>query len=211
MTTNKYFNRITQVSEQDLFEDMVIESIQQSGIDVWYIPRTNLAVDPILGEPTQSTFNQSYQIECYLPEGGQMDGEQNLMSKFGFKMNQTVDMVMSKRRWSELGTGFLRPREGDLIYIGDSTNPDGSFINTFFEINQVWYNNPDWQFGRHFTYKLMCEVFTYSYEKFQTGVRALDDMQIENEDMVELAINQAVMQQKQSVVKLDTGNPFGDF
>lgn len=211
MTTNKYFNRLTQTSEQDLFEDMVIESIQQSGVDVWYIPRENLEIDPILGEPTQSTFKEAFQIEAYLPEGGQMEGEQNLMSKFGFRMNQTIDMIMSKRRWAEIGSGFNRPREGDLIYIGNTPNSYASFLNTFFEINQVWYTNPDWQFGRHFTYKLMCEVFTYSYEKFQTGVQTLDDMQLPNADIVDYAINEAVMQQKQIDVKLDTGNPFGDF
>lgn len=210
MTTSKYFNRLKQTSEQDLFEDMVIESIQQSGVDVWYIPRENLDIDPILGEPTQSSFREAFQIEAYLPEGGQMDGEQNLMSKFGFRMNQTIDMIISKRRWAEIGTGFNRPREGDLIYIGDGQNSYSSFLNTFFEINQVWYTNPDWQFGRHFTYKLMCEVFTYSYEKFQTGVTTIDDMQIPNLDVVDLAINQSLTQQKPQVV-IDTNNPFGDF
>jgi len=210
MATNKYFNRLKQTSEQDLFEDMVIESIQQSGVDVWYIPRENLEVDPILGEPTQSTFREAFLIEAYLPEGGQMDGQQNLMSKFGFRMNQTIDMIISKRRWAEIGTGFPRPREGDLIYIGDSQNSYSSFLNTFFEINQVWYTNPDWQFGRHFTYKMMCEVFTYSYEKFQTGVTTIDDMQLPNMDIVDMAINEALEQQKPSVV-IDKSNPFGDF
>lgn len=210
MTTNKYFNRLHRTSEQDLFEDMVIESIQQAGVDIWYIPRENLEIDPILGEPTQSSFKEAFQIEAYLPEGGQMDGEQNLMSKFGFRMNQTVDMIISKRRWAEIGTTFPRPREGDLIYIGDAQNSYSSFINTFFEINQVWYTNPDWQFGRHFTYKLMCEAFTYSYEKFQTGVTTIDDMQLPNMDIVDLAINEALGQQKPTVV-IDKKNPFGDF
>ena len=211
MATNRYFNRIKQESEQDLFEDMVVEMIQMNGIDVLYIPREIFQVDPVLKEPVATVFQRSFPIEVYMPDAAQFGGDQNIMSKFGFRINQTTELVMSKRRFAELGTGRIRPREGDLIYIGDPDQPHSSFINQMFEINQVWFNNPDWQFGRHFTYRIVCESWTGSYEKFQTGKTGLDQFNLPNQEEINAASNNQIIDQKQDLLVFDTNNPFGEY
>ena len=211
---NRYFNSATEQSEQDLFEDLVIEMIQMSGQDILYIPREIFEVDPILQEPKKTIFRRNFIIEAWQPDGFQYNGDQNIMSKFGFRVNQTADFIMSKRRFAELGTGRERPMEGDLIYIGDPYDPDFSLTNTLFEINQVWYNQPDWQFGRHFTYKLVCETWTGSREKFQTGKPALDAMETVSEDSEKPArVNEGVLDEKMDLIvkSFDRTNPFGDF
>lgn len=207
---NKYFNHLNRASEANLFEDLTIEYIQINGFDVLYIPRTNLEVDDVLGEPTQSTFDSAYQIEVFDAATGQLGGDQALMSKFGFKLSQTTELIMSKRRFAELGTGFIRPQEGDLIYIGDPKKSLGSFINNFFEINQVWYNDPEWQFGREFTYRLVCETFVYSYEKIQTGIREIDVGRTSEDEQIMTGINNTTRAKKPNLV-IDKGNPFADF
>ena len=211
---NRYFNSATEQSEQDLFEDLVIEMIQMSGQDILYIPREIFEVDPILQEPKKTIFRRNFIIEAWQPEGFQYNGDQNIMSKFGFRVNQTADFIMSKRRFAELGTGRERPMEGDLIYIGNPYDPDFSLTNTLFEINQVWYNQPDWQFGRHFTYKLVCETWTGSREKFQTGKPSLDAMETVSEDSEKPArVNEGVLDEKMDLIVKSFGrtNPFGDF
>ena len=210
MATNKYFNRVNQQSEQDLFESTVIEMIQMSGVDVIYIPREIFELDPILKEPKKTTFRRNYAIEAYMPDAAQFAGDQTVMGQFGFRINQTTEFIISKKRFAELGMDRIRPREGDLIYVGDPDIPNPSFINSMWEVNQVWYNNPDWQFGKHFTYRIVCESFTYSYEKFQTGKAGLDQMQIPNSEDLKFGINAEVIDFKQDLLVFDKNNPFGE-
>lgn len=210
MATNKYFNRVNQASEQDLFESTVIEMIQINGVDVIYIPREIFELDPILKEPKKTTFKRNFIIEAYMPDAAQFGGEQSIMGQFGFRINQTTEFIISKKRFAELGTGRLRPKEGDLIYVGNPDAPNPSFTNTMWEINQVWYNNPDWQFGKHFTYRIVCETFAYSQEKFQTGKEGIDKMQIPNSVDILSGINSDVIEQKQDLLVFDRNNPFGE-
>ena len=210
MATNKYFNRVNQNSEQDLFESTVIEMIQINGVDIIYIPRENFELDPILKEPKKTIFDSAYSIEAYMPDAAQFAGDQNIMGQFGFRINQTSEFVISKKRFAELGLRQLRPKEGDLIYLGNPHAPNPSFVNTIWEINQVWYNNPDWQFGRHFTYRIVAETFRYSYEKFRTGMEGVDQMQLKNEDEVKWGINSEVITQKQDLLLFNRKNPFGE-
>lgn len=211
MTTSKYFNKIRGVEEQNLFEDLVVEMIQIAGVDVLYIPRKILEFDRVLKEPTRSTFERAYPVEAYLPDGGNFGGDQNIMSKFGFRVNQTSEILISKRRFDELGTGLLRPMEGDLIFIGQPEKAYGRFTNTLMEINQVWYNQPDWQFGKHFTYKMVCETFTYGHETVRTGLPGPDAIEEEGpniQDSISIS-NNDIIDIKQSVL-FDKKNPFAE-
>lgn len=210
MPVNPYFNRVSQQNEQNLYEDLLIEYIQYGGVDVYYLPRENFELDPILKEPKKTIFQRSFLIEAYMPDGGTYPGDQSLMSKFGFKVNQTTEFIISKKRFSELGLNRLRPKEGDLIFVGDPDQPVGSFTNSLFEINQVWYNDPDWQFGKHMAYRVHAENWTGDYSKFMTGVPALDAQNPDNEYEVKTGINQDVIEQKLGLMKFDKNNPFAD-
>ena len=59
MAVNKYFNHFNYAREQDLVEDLTIESIKIYGHDVKYVPRTIVARDNLYGEDSLSTFNLS--------------------------------------------------------------------------------------------------------------------------------------------------------
>jgi hypothetical protein len=62
MATNVFFNSFTNAPEQNLIEDLIIESIRQYGHDVFYCPRTLIAKDDIYGEDTLSEYNGNYEI-----------------------------------------------------------------------------------------------------------------------------------------------------
>ena len=53
-------------SEQNLYEDIIIESMKIYGQDVYYLPRTIVNENTILGEDVASQFANSYKIEMYL-------------------------------------------------------------------------------------------------------------------------------------------------
>ena len=59
MAKNYYFENFENSGEQNLVEDLVIESIKIYGMDVWYIPRTLVAKDDILNEDDLSTFDNA--------------------------------------------------------------------------------------------------------------------------------------------------------
>ena len=75
-------------------------------------------------------------------------------------------MVISQQRFSDLISQFLlldedievgeRPQEGDLIYFPLSSN--------YFEIKFVEHEEPFYQLGKNYTYKLKAELFEYSDE-----------------------------------------------
>ena len=65
MPRNVYFSQAVK-SEQNLYEDLIIESLKIFGQDVYYIPRTLVNRDTILGEDSSSAFNDAYMIEAYI-------------------------------------------------------------------------------------------------------------------------------------------------
>ena len=65
MPRNVYFSQAVK-SEQNLYEDLIIESLKIFGQDVYYIPRTLINRDNIMGEDIGSKFDDAYLIEAYI-------------------------------------------------------------------------------------------------------------------------------------------------
>lgn len=219
MPTNFYFqsgNTSGTTNEQRLVEDLVIESMKIYGHDVYYLPRTIANEDPILGEDPLSYFNQFYPIEMYLENVDGFAGEGDLFSKFGFEFRAQATFVVSKRRWEESvayqGESLqlsTRPAEGDLLFFPKT--------GTYFEIKYVDFLNPFYQLGKIYVYKMTCEVFEYSSERFDTGdstVDAIEDnrsldqyqFQLLTESGDDLVTNygDAIVLQNYAVVEIDT-------
>jgi hypothetical protein len=162
-------------SEQDLYEDLIIESMQIYGTDVWYLPRSYYSIDTILNEDTLSKFDSSFKIEMYIESIDGLEGDGKLYSKFGFEIRDQITFVVSRRRWNQLigNKGFtkesVRPREGDLIYI--------PMTKGLFEIRYVEDKKPFFQVKNVPTFKLTCENFEYSNQEINTGIAEVDKIQ----------------------------------
>lgn len=178
MTVNYYFQGGVPESfspEQQLIESMIIESIQITGMDVYYVPRTLVPADvnPIFLEDALASYEDAYRIEAYLDNAQGFDGDGAMMSKFGIQISDTCTFVVARARWEqEIGmtgkTRLPRPIEGDLVYL--------PLTKSFFEIMKVDATNPFYQLGKLFTYKLECELFQYSHERITTGVDEIDEL-----------------------------------
>ena len=171
MPTNVFFNHAVQ-TEQHLYEDLVVEALRMYGHNVFYLPREIIEEDSILNEDVQSKFGDSYQVEMYIENTDGFEGEGDLMSKFGVQIRDQATFIMSLRTWERfislddnLATSF-RPNEGDLIYFPLS--------GSMFEIKFVEHEDPFYQVGKLFVFKMTCELFEYSQEDFDTGIGDID-------------------------------------
>jgi len=169
---NIYISQTVQ-SEQDLYENIIIESMQIYGQEVQYIPRTLVNEDRIFGEDVVSRFDRAYQIEMYLENLDGFDGDQELFTKFGVEIRDRATLHVSRRRWNrEVGQNvdYDRPQEGDLIYL--------TLSNQIFEIMRVIDDRPFYQMSDLPTYRMEVELFEFSDEDFDTSVETVDDVEV---------------------------------
>jgi len=189
MATNKYFQSgITNAvnSEQLLIEDLIVESMQIYGHDIYYLPRTSVKHDFVFGEDILSQFTAAYPIEMYLANVSGWGGDREVFSKFGIEVRDKATFIVSKRRWEESIAQIAqqlpnRPAEGDLLYF--------SKTNATFEIKFVDHLDPFFQLGKFYVYTLQCEMYQYSAELINTGIPEIDaDFPSLSADMFERAI-----------------------
>ena len=171
MPTNVYFSHGTR-NEQYLIEDLIIESLKIYGQEFFYIPRKLVSKDNILGEDRLSEFKAAFPIEMYFENIDSFDGQGQFIQKFGLMVEQSATLVVARRRWDQLVGRFdittipERPCEGDLIYFPLSKG--------LFEIKFVKHQDPFYQLGKLYVYKLQVELFQYSSERIDTGVAEVD-------------------------------------
>ena len=171
MSRNVYFTNGTG-SEQLLIEDIIIESLRIYGQDFFYIPRTLVSKDEILGEDRLSKLTSSFPIEAYFENVDSLDGQGAFIQKFGLMMEQSATLVVARRRWEQLVGRFgvtiipSRPCEGDLLYF--------PLTKGLFEIKFVKHQDPFYQLGKLYVYKLQVELFQYSSENIDTGIAEVD-------------------------------------
>jgi hypothetical protein len=170
-TTNVYFSHGTR-NEQYLIEDLIIESLRMYGNEVMYIPRTLVSKDDILGEDRLSQFKSAFPIEMYFENVDSFGGQGAFIQKFGLMVEQSATLVVARRRWDQFvgryGVTTLpnRPCEGDLIYFPLSKG--------LFEIKFVQHQDPFYQLGKLYVYKLQVELFQYASEQIDTGHKEID-------------------------------------
>jgi hypothetical protein len=174
MAVSHYFNNYGSLPEQRVIEDLIVESIKVQGFEAYYLPNDNdQARDLLFGEDPVKKFQSAFMIEMYLSNSLEYGGEKEFFSKFGLEIKNTVQVVLSKRSFSERipQNSFTRPREGDLVYI--------PFLNGTGELFEIKFTNQTKDFfmlGRKvpYFYELEMEKFKYSQESIATGVAAID-------------------------------------
>ena len=174
MAKNPYFKFGTN-SEQNVVENLIIECLQIYGQEMFYIPRTLVSKDEILGEDRLSEFKNAYPIEMYFENVDGFGGNGAFMSKFGLMIEQSATLVVARKRWqqavAQYGQTILpnRPAEGDLLYF--------PLTGGLFEIKFVQHQNPFYQIGKLYTYKLDIELFQYASERIDTNYSIINDFE----------------------------------
>lgn len=181
MSTSPYFNHSQRVSEQNLVDDLIVEAIQIKGFDTYYIPRTLVKENPILGEDILNKFEERYELEMYIKDSDSFKGEGSFMKKFGLEIRDQSTVVMSISRFNAvLGDTYGRPREGDLIFFPLSNN--------LFEIKYVNKDSIFYQVGQLSVYECKIELFDYTHQEFDTGIPEIDAIEENNTYVVNYTV-----------------------
>ena len=184
MATNVFFNNYDNFNEQNLIDDLVIESIQIYGVDLIYITRSNGSVDEILNEDDLPIYDETFEFEAYIKNVDGFEGEGDFLSKFGLQIRDQVTFSVAIRTFERFVTKDrpekTRPFEGDYIYFPLN---EKLFKITFVEHESVFY-----QSGALQVYDLKCELAEYSGERFQTGRDNIDTF-FSDRDMTANTVN----------------------
>jgi hypothetical protein len=199
MARNRYFNQYNTNTEQNVLEDLIIESIKTYGIQGYYLPRTYQNLDQIYGEDTNSKFEDAVEMELFVKSFDGFQGQEDFISKFGLQIDESITFVVSQKRFgqslktsllTEYGynlinedgdqllydvsdawdySAIIRPREGDLIWI--------PMMRYMYEIKFTENIENFFQLGKLFTYELRCDRFEYSSEEINTDVSEIDGIE----------------------------------
>ena len=135
MAVNKHFHTsgvAAVATEQNLYRDLVTEAIQIYGHDVFYIDRTLVAKDTILGEDTLSKFKNAQKIEMYMEDAdGGFAGEREIINQFGLQNLSEATFVVSKQQFQSKTTQITIEEgtssgNGGSILLEDGSDPTTS-------------------------------------------------------------------------------------
>lgn len=172
MPTSHYFplNYGGFKGEQNLVQDLADEQIKLFGTDVYYLPR-KLYKDDQLNDVIYSEFSQKLVIEM-LMQNIEGFGNSELVSKFGLKVTDEINFMVSRRRWEEESVrlrdvdNIVRPLEGDLIFF--------PLTKDLYEIKFVEVEAAFHQLGKLYFYKITAEIYEMGNENIDTGIAEID-------------------------------------
>ena len=130
MAVNRAFhtnNVAALTTEQNLYRDLVKEAIQIYGHDVYYVDRTTVALDSILGEDSLSKYTTRHPIEMYVEDAeGGYQGEKEIITQFGLENRNEITFVVSKQRFQEMDSQITL--EDGTVSTGGSILPEAGSI-----------------------------------------------------------------------------------
>jgi len=173
--------------EQMFMGNLIIESIELYGQDIYYLPRTYVNKDTIFQEVESSNFTQALAIRAYVNNVEGWEGQGELLSKFGVRIEDKTTFIFSRSKFTEKvdDNAVLnvegRPNEGDLIWFPTTKH--------LFEIKFVEAERPFYQLGKGYVWECQCELFEYSDEKLDTGVAAIDAIETAFANSIKLVMD----------------------
>ena len=173
--------------EQKFMENLIVESIEIYGQNIYYLPRTYVNRDTILNEVENSTFTQALEVRAYVNNVEGWEGQGELLTKFGIRIEDKTTFIFSRKKFEEKvdDNAVLnvegRPNEGDLIWF--------PITKHLFEIKFVEVERPFYQLGKGYVWECQCELFEYSDEQLDTGVTEIDAIETAFANSIKLVMD----------------------
>lgn len=216
MASNPYYNYFNQSNEQNLMEDLVVESVKQYAHDVNYLPRDINILDELMTEPITQSFNHDVPVECYVLNWSGYGGEGQILAKFGLEIRDQMKFIITKRSHNQFikpTTGKERPQEGDCIYI--------PMLKNVYQISYVSDSNPAFYIlGKNYAWEVTCDLLEFNNEQFNTGNPVIDalnppfehtsDPDYDLESYDKTAQNKYIQEESDEIIDWTEKNPFGE-
>ena len=161
--------------EQKTIENLIVETIEIYGQDIYYVPRTIVNKDSVFGEDSDTKFESAKAIRAYVNNAEGWEGQGELLSKFGVRIEDKTTFIFSRDKFKEHVDDSTvlnvegRPNEGDLIWFPVTKH--------LFQIMFVEAEKPFYQLGKGYVWECQCELFEYSDEEIDTGITDLDNIE----------------------------------
>ena len=158
--------------EQKFIENLIVETIEIYGQDIYYVPRTIVNKDTVFGEDSDTKFESAKPIRAYVNNVEGWEGQGELLSKFGVRIEDKTTFIFSREKFKEHVDDSTtlnvegRPNEGDLIWFPVTKH--------LFSITFVEAEKPFYQLGKGYVWECQCELFEFSDEEINTGITDLD-------------------------------------
>ena len=169
------FRAIGSAQEQKTIENLIVETIEIYGQDIYYVPRTIVNKDTVFGEDSDTKFESAKAIRAYVNNVEGWEGQGELLSKFGVRIEDKTTFIFSRDKFKEHVDDSTvlnvegRPNEGDLIWFPTTKH--------LFQIMFVEAEKPFYQLGKGYVWECQCELFEYSDEEIDTGITDLDNIE----------------------------------
>lgn len=170
MATNFYFNNFSSSGEQALIENLIIESIKIYGVENYYIPRKIVNKDTTFREQEFAEYGEAINVEMYIRNFDGFEGDGEFLSKFGVQVRDQITFSIAMRVFEqEVGRNLQRdrPLENDLVWF--------PFNKALYQIKYVNKKPVFYQMGALQFYDVVCELYEYSNEVFNTGIDIIDE------------------------------------
>ena len=123
MAVNSIFhtNNLTSIStERNLYKNLIKEAIQIYGHDVYYVNRTTVALDNVLGEDSISKFTRQHPIEMYVEDNTGFGGDKEIINQFVKNTKREVSIeyiqkVVSEYFQMEIATLQSKTRKRHIV------------------------------------------------------------------------------------------------
>lgn len=187
MATSVYFNNQAASREQILLEDLVIESIRNHGIDIYYLPRGSQSAartyaeanpDELFGDDPIKAYTKAYKFEVYLESFADYEGNQEFFSKFGLEIQKEARLTIARRTFQRFVPTAIRntPKDGDLIWLPVQRKlMEIKFVEQDKNFFQLGKGSVD-TYGEYqpYMYGINLEMFKYNGELINTGIEEID-------------------------------------
>jgi hypothetical protein len=186
---SKYFQNYGKSAiEINLISDLYDEAIFMQGFSGYYVPNTNSQYrDLIYGDDPLKHFDDAYKLDIYLVNTMDYGDEQDFFSKFGLQVKNQIKIQFTVKEFKkQTKKSFDQPLEGDLIFIPFMKDSgelyEIKFVNTSKDLYTLGRNVP-------YYYELSLEPFKYNDESLDTGITAIDNIEIEDSFKTSLILN----------------------
>lgn len=149
---NPFFKSNFFSNELNLLSDLTDEAIENTGIEVEYLPRKIVQHDPIMNEPLSSQFNEVFQLDMAIESTESFFAGNESLSAIGLAFSfSSSSLSVSRRKFTSV-TGMQEPLNGDLLFIKQN--------QMLFEIVNTNVRDPLISGGRHFTFTIFIKPFS---------------------------------------------------
>jgi hypothetical protein len=181
-------------SEFDLFHNINDEFCEMNGVPIYYLPKTNVALDFLYGEDPLQKFETKYEMTVYLTSNQNWGGQGDLYSKFGIVFTDEISVLIQKDRFITQ-TGMQQPLIGDLLYLPWQKE------KAFFEITYCGKETPFYHLGNWSLWEIKGKQWVYSRESVPAIVENEEDIHLDDIKIAEDNFTDSTQMNEEDVIK----------